>query len=277
MREYVRTDKNGTKIFYDYTCPRCGGTGKLIWYSHVYNGECFKCGGAGRLVKPIVEKEYTEEYLAKRNAKRKAETEAKRRESLAHIDVEKEKKGFGCENGEWVIYRVVGKTYEIKDLLKSLGAHFNIFVNWYFNKPIDSDKFRVQRLTFDDVAEVRFCGENALVVFKDDCADKFLENIEKKEALEKISKTSTHIGTIGEKIDFVGTAKCVGTWGYERYGMTLDMRKYVITSNDGNQFVWTTSSGYLDEDKELHIKATVKDHTEYNGIKQTVIKNCRVI
>ena len=278
MREYVRTDKNGTKIYQDYTCPRCGGTGKLVWFSHVYNGDCFKCNGSGTLVKPVVYKEYTDEYIAKRNAKRVAETEAKRAESLKHIDAEKEKKGFICEDGEWVIYRVVGKTYEIKDLLKSLGAHFNIYVNWYFNKPINSDKFRVQRMVFDDVAEVKFIGTDACVVFKDNIdTNKFLENIEKKEALEKVAKTSAHVGNVGDKIDFVGTAKCVGTWETSVNWMTLSMSKYVITDANGNQYVWTTSSGYLDEDKELHIKAIIKDHTEYKGIKQTVIKNCRVI
>ena len=24
---YIRTDKNGTKIYHDWTCPRCGGAG----------------------------------------------------------------------------------------------------------------------------------------------------------------------------------------------------------------------------------------------------------
>lgn len=24
---YIRTDKNGTKIYHDYTCTRCGGAG----------------------------------------------------------------------------------------------------------------------------------------------------------------------------------------------------------------------------------------------------------
>ena len=27
---YVRTDKNGTKIYHDWTCPRCGGAGILL-------------------------------------------------------------------------------------------------------------------------------------------------------------------------------------------------------------------------------------------------------
>ena len=32
-----------------YTCPFCGGTGKLPHFSHVQNGDCFACGATGRL------------------------------------------------------------------------------------------------------------------------------------------------------------------------------------------------------------------------------------
>lgn len=27
---YLRTDKNGTKYYANYTCPRCGGAGKTL-------------------------------------------------------------------------------------------------------------------------------------------------------------------------------------------------------------------------------------------------------
>lgn len=28
-------------------CPRCGGTGEVIAYRHILNGQCLKCGGSG--------------------------------------------------------------------------------------------------------------------------------------------------------------------------------------------------------------------------------------
>lgn len=28
---YDRTDKNGTKIYLDYNCPRCGGSGEKLY------------------------------------------------------------------------------------------------------------------------------------------------------------------------------------------------------------------------------------------------------
>jgi DnaJ-class molecular chaperone len=29
------------------TCPRCSGSGRLSYYSHVKGGECFACHGSG--------------------------------------------------------------------------------------------------------------------------------------------------------------------------------------------------------------------------------------
>lgn len=32
-----------------FTCPFCGGSGKLPHFSHIQNGDCFACGATGRL------------------------------------------------------------------------------------------------------------------------------------------------------------------------------------------------------------------------------------
>jgi hypothetical protein len=32
-----------------YTCPFCGGSGKLPHFSHIENGDCFACGATGEL------------------------------------------------------------------------------------------------------------------------------------------------------------------------------------------------------------------------------------
>lgn len=32
-----------------YTCPFCGGSGKLPHFSHIQNGDCFACGATGNL------------------------------------------------------------------------------------------------------------------------------------------------------------------------------------------------------------------------------------
>lgn len=67
-RTLIRIDRNGTKIFADDTCRRCGGEGgRSDW---AYTGyTCYECGGTGRS-KVRMEKEYTPEYAAKLEASR---------------------------------------------------------------------------------------------------------------------------------------------------------------------------------------------------------------
>lgn len=69
--KFIRTDKNGTKIYEDWTCPRCGGEGWAgQWkFTGVY---CFRCGGSGLRKRPVIVKEYTDEYAAKLEARRQA-------------------------------------------------------------------------------------------------------------------------------------------------------------------------------------------------------------
>lgn len=74
--QYIRTDRNGTKYYADWTCPRCGGAGEAQKWE--YTGKiCWGCGGTGRRPKPLIVKEYTPEHEAKLEARRKAR-EAKR-------------------------------------------------------------------------------------------------------------------------------------------------------------------------------------------------------
>lgn len=87
MREYIKTDRNGTKYFRTTCkCWKCGGCGTYYWGAVIngnpqYAGVCYACGGSG--VTETVEKEYTPEHEAKlqvqrekREAKRLAEREA---------------------------------------------------------------------------------------------------------------------------------------------------------------------------------------------------------
>lgn len=69
-RVYVKTDKNGTKIYHDCTCQRCGGLGASEAWK--FTGmTCYECGGSGVSHTRVI-KEYTPEYAAKLEAKREA-------------------------------------------------------------------------------------------------------------------------------------------------------------------------------------------------------------
>ena len=93
--------------------------------------------------------------------------------------------------------------------------------------------------------------------------------IEKKKKEEK-EKLSEYVGEIGKRISFVPIeAEVVTSWDTQ-FGLTM---LWKITDEDGNIYIWKTSNEVA-EDTAL-ITATVKEHTEFCGVKQTVITRCR--
>lgn len=69
-----KIDRNGTKYYLDWTCPRCGGAGGGPQWA--YTGwTCYECAGTGERKDPKVVKEYTPEYEAKLAERRAARHE----------------------------------------------------------------------------------------------------------------------------------------------------------------------------------------------------------
>lgn len=94
LLKYIRTDKNGTKIYEDWECPRCGGMGEAEkWYRT--GRVCYECGGSGLRKRPRIVKEYTDVYFAKLKAKRIAKQkkyEEEHAEEIAAAKAEQERR-----------------------------------------------------------------------------------------------------------------------------------------------------------------------------------------
>jgi len=90
-----------------------------------------------------------------------------------------------------------------------------------------------------------------------------LKNIQKEES------NSEYIGSIGDKIEFTSDTTVISSY-YTEYGITY-IYKFIF---NGNVIIWRTNKKL---DGTLTIKGTVKEHSEYNGIKQTVITRGKVI
>lgn len=137
IRKLIRVDKNGTKIFHDWTCPRCGGAGQSDKW--LFTGKvCYECGGTGKRATPKVVKEFTEEYAAKLEARRIARA-AKYAEDhadeIAQAKAEQEAQevawrkaanertcmDLGC-GADGVGYVLTGNTYPVKDQIKANGG-----------------------------------------------------------------------------------------------------------------------------------------------------------
>lgn len=132
--QYVRTDRNGTKYFYDWTCPRCAGAGAADKW--MFTGRiCYACGGTGKRAKPLTVKEYTPEHEAKLEAKRmarqakyeaehadeiaekKAEADRREAEYKAHVNANT-CRDLGC-GADGIGYVLIGNTYPVKEQIKA--------------------------------------------------------------------------------------------------------------------------------------------------------------
>ena len=84
--------------------------------------------------------------------------------------------------------------------------------------------------------------------------------------------SSKYVGTVGKRLTIkTESAKLVTSWeGY--YGVTF---LYRFVDADGNVYVWRASKSIEVRDG-MTIKGTVKEHSEYKGIKQTVVTRCAV-
>lgn len=100
-----------------------------------------------------------------------------------------------------------------------------------------------------------------------------------EERIKALKAISQHVGIVGERItakgSFVKTA-----WfevpSFAGYGMTT-MYIHTFKDADGNVFIWKTSSGLgLESGEPVNIKGTVKEHSEYQDEKQTVLTRCKV-
>ncbi len=96
----------------------------------------------------------------------------------------------------------------------------------------------------------------------------------KQKAHEAEVKASDYVGEVGQRVDInVTSATCVSSW--ETYFETTTYL-YKFTDTDDNVLVWFASSPIEDTSRVVSIKGTVKEHSEFNGIKQTVLTRCKV-
>lgn len=130
-------------------------------------------------------------------------------------------------------------------------------------------------------------------------ARKAQEEAERKAAEEKAAAEakaeaerkarSQHIGNEGDKLDLIVTFEKMAWFevrSFSGYGFDT---KYVYTFRDenGNAIVWKTTANIgnwnekgdwemYEEGQKVHLKGTIKAHTEYKDEKQTEMTRCKI-
>lgn len=105
--------------------------------------------------------------------------------------------------------------------------------------------------------------------------EKFQEREAKRKAREAeqqaLAAGSKHVGEVGQRITIkMASAKLLSSWD-NAYGTTY---LYKFVDESGNVYIWYASR-CVDLDEQPTIKATIKDHNERDGVKQTVLTRCK--
>ena len=96
------------------------------------------------------------------------------------------------------------------------------------------------------------------------------KQIERKRKAEA-DKASEYVGTVGDRITItIKEAKALTSWE-TMYGLMI---LWKIVGEDGNVYIWKTGNDIPEDAKS--IKGTIKEHSEFNGIKQNVLTRCKV-
>lgn len=275
QRILYNTDKNGTRYYHcSERCGKCGGTGIINCYIPINGGECFDCGGSG--IYEWNDKEYTPEYEAKLIEKREkaaARKLAKEMEKAAELNAEFfEKQGF---NSEGKTYFILGDCYSIKDELKAQGAKWdNLSYHWHMAKAPEGMKtieIDVNEMYSPNAAGVYLW--NYWVSFEEG-KEHYSDKVRRAEdELKASTSTSEWLGQEKEKISAVVTLK---NWHHfeTMYGVSTI---YTFEDEKGNVLVWKTGS-CIEQQKgdKLTLSGTIKELSEYKGIKQTVLTRCKI-
>jgi hypothetical protein len=240
----VARDGNGRPAFSRLRrCGRCGGAG--YWSGWPDGGRCYDCNGKGDLGYEAV-RVYGAEELAKLNAtrdKRRAKNDAKRAAKIAAAEAEAAAKlaDFVAANAE--VVAAARKYAEKSAFLADLVAKLEKFGSW-------SDK--------QIAAIAKTVGEIAEKEIK--------------------MAASGYVGAVGDRIEMKVTVERVASYERRSFGGYAET-VWILTMRDeaGNAIVTKSPRFYGEKGESFVLRATVKEHSEYNTEKQTVVQRAAKI
>ncbi len=176
-----------------------------------------------------------------------------------------QKEALGFENGFITIFK--GDTYAAIDWFRASVCRYNKFFGWYCpssedipnDLPIGIEPIRVE---WDAV-----CAEDGVSLGLESKVKAYVESL----VCEPSS--SEYIGEVKERIEIeVIITKAVPLDGY--YGRST---MHIMEDANGNVIVWNTSAKTLVEGNNYTLRGTIKAHSMYKNVKQTVLTRCTVL
>jgi len=188
------------------------------------------------------------------------------------------KRGYGCTDGpnstREKVFDAFKKNLPVSDEAKKKAE---VVLEWL--KGLCSTDGMGCEYDIAPVAKQGFCAGRHFgrLCYCPVAYDKAMARIEQEKArdAEKASQreSSGFVGEIGQKISFTAASAVLVTSWETQFGRTF---LYKMTDEAGNVFVWYSSGSRDELVGGVTVKGTVKDHKEYDGVKQTVLTRCRV-
>jgi hypothetical protein len=142
------------------------------------------------------------------------------------------------------------------------------WIEKYLDKPVLNDYEHNLKV----VVDLGYCDWRTFGLAASITALHYRETTAKAEKTAK--KPSEYVGEVGKRMKGLTlTLVKVTSLGEGEFGM-----RYLLRFVDANEnvLVWFTTSGDGEEGKQYTVAATVKEHSEYKGTKQTVITRCKL-
>ena len=272
--EPFKNDKGALYTKVKCKCDRCadgiyaiGVENGHIKPSPYYGGVCLKCDGAGFLIKEV--RLYTEKEIAaqeKTKERKKEETEAEIRKMASEKRTEwLITNGFN-EEGNTIIY-IGNDSYNRKDEFKAAGWKYHPLVGWHNGElNVDCEEKTILTLNEKEIVEFNMYGTGAWKA-------EIKVLIDKAKEVNKEESRSEWIGLEKEKISNLLVTFKKKTSFQSRYGWS----NIYTFENGENILVWFSSTNPdIEEGETYKLTATVKEHKEYKGIKQTVVSRAKL-
>ena len=181
----------------------------------------------------------------------------------------------------------MGNTFDIKEELKAQGAKWdNTSRHWHMPTPPEGRDYL--ELSVGDMYEPNYAGVYEWNSWKrvdwsnpEEVELYYTTKIEQAEQNKKVKEsTSEHVGQVGDKLTVEVTYVHTASWE-NAYGGWLNHTSvtnlHTFKDAKGNVYVWRTDK-YIEADygTKMEVKGTIKEHSEYKGIKQTVLTRCKI-
>lgn len=247
------TSKRGAYYQRRAKCSRCGGAGGSSKWDHT-GWVCFDCQGSGfRGVETI--RLYTADKLVKLNAaadKRQAKRDAEYAAKVAadKVQADANRAAFLAQHAE-------------------LLANAAKWAEGDEDHP-DGDEFLADL--------IRTGTERAFLSEKQIAAMQAAIGRHVQRAAERAQ--SRYVGLAGDRIEACVTVTQVASYSRPMYGMADRLETVNIITmadKDGALYVSKSPNFFAEKGETFKMRATIKEHSEYNGAKQNVVQRVKVV